>query len=212
VTQFIRSQRRCAALSARVRPAGSIALLWLAVSAAGGGFGCGGGKDAARRDIAGDSPAGTARHALLAAEAAASSWMRDAHLIYLENDGPLAEGGQTPRWGFLFRSEMGDSWRVVSVENGRVVHEGPLGYPFAAPDLPAEWIDSSAAVERAEEAGGRRFREQGGLLEHAVLARGVFTPWDGPPTWTVVYRGTDRSELAIVVNAADGTILDRFEG
>jgi hypothetical protein len=174
--------------------------------------GCGGGKDATPQDVAGASPAGTARQALLAAEAAASSWMRDAHLIYLENDGPLATGGETTRWGFLFRSEVGDSWRIVSVENGRVVHQGPLGYPFAAPDLPAEWIDSSAAVARAEAAGGRRFREEGGHLEHAVLARGVFTPWDGPPTWTVVYRGTDRSELAIVVNAADGTILDRFEG
>ena len=175
--------------------------------------GCGGSKHVAPQDIASDAPAGTARHALLVAEAAASSWMRDAHLIYLENDGPLAPGGQTARWGFLFRSEMADSWRNVSVENGRVVRAAPLGFPFAAPDLPAEWIDSNAAVARAEEAGGREFREKsGGELEHAVLGRGVFTAWDGPATWTVVYRGADKSELAIVVNAADGSIVSRFEG
>jgi len=192
---------------------GRRALLGSVVAAVLALAGCGGSKHVALQEIASDAPAGTARHALLVAEAAASSWMRDAHLIYLENDGPLAPGGETARWGFLFRSEMADSWRNVSVENGRVVREAPLGFPFAAPDLPSEWIDSNAAVARAEEAGGREFREKsGGELEHAVLGRGVFTAWDGPPTWTVVYRGADRSELAIVVNAADGTIVSRFEG
>jgi hypothetical protein len=187
-------------------------LLAYALAVALGLAGCGGSKHTSPQDIASDAPAGTARHALLVAEAAASSWMRDAHLIYVENDSPLV-GGETARWGFLFRSEMADSWRNVSVENGRVVREAPLGFPFAAPDLPTEWIDSSAAVARAEESGGREFREKnGGELEHAVLGRGVFTAWDGPATWTVVYRGADRSELAIVVNAADGTILSRFEG
>jgi hypothetical protein len=175
--------------------------------------GCGSSKSSAPRDVAGAAPSGTARQALLTAEAAASSWMRDAHLIYLENDGVLAPGGETARWGFLFRSETADSWRAVSVADGKVVYQGPLGFPFAAPDLPDTWIDSNEAVSRAEDAGGRAFREKnGGDLEHVVLGRGVFTAWDGPATWTVVYRGADRSELAIVVNAADGTILNRFEG
>ncbi len=180
------------------------------------GSGCGGGpkpRDPAEAAGPADPTQRTARRALIVAEAAASGWMRDAELIYLENDAAVALDGDSPRWGFLFHSELIDSWRNVAVENGRVVHEGPLAFPFAAPDLPAEWIDSNEAVRLAEAAGGRAFRERsGGDLENAVLSRGVFTAWDGPPTWTVVYRSPDRSEYAIVVNAADGSILSRFEG
>jgi len=51
-----------------------------------------------------------------------------------------------------------------------------------------------------------------GRLAHVVLGRGIFTSWDGPPTWTIVYRAADKSELAIVVSGADGAILSRFEG
>ena len=86
----IRSQRPCA--FTRPRPSTCAALFWLAAVPL-GFVGCGSGKDTAPRDVAGDVLTGTARHALLVAEAAASSWMRDAHLIYLENDAPLAAGG-----------------------------------------------------------------------------------------------------------------------
>ena len=197
------------------RPFG-IAIAAAMVWAAGAGSGCGGSKpprDPAEAAGPGHSTQRTARRALVIAEAAASAWMRDAELIYLENDAAVALDGDSPRWGFLFHSELIDSWRNVAVENGRVVHQGPLAFPYAAPDLPAEWIDSSEAVRRAEAAGGRAFRERtGGDLENTVLTRGVFTPWEGPPTWTVVYRSPDRSEYAIVVNAANGSIVSRFEG
>jgi hypothetical protein len=194
----------------RIAIAGAIAMALIAAS------GCGGNRpprDPAEAAGPADPTQRTARRALIVAEAAASSWMRDAQLIYLENDAAVGLAGDSPRWGFLFHSELIDSWHNVAVENGRVVHQGPLAFPFAAPDLPAEWIDSEEAVKRAEAAGGRAFRERsGGDLEHAMLTRGVFTAWDGPPTWTVVYRSPDRSEYAIVVNAADGSILSRFEG
>ncbi len=159
------------------------------------------------------APAGSARQALRVAEAAASAWMRDSRLIYLENDSPPEAEGSALAWGFLFHSELTDSWRNVAVQGGQVIHEGPLGFPFAAPDLPETWIDSGDAVRIAEESGGRKFRQQtGASLRHVALVRGVFTEWSGPPTWTVVYRAPDRGELAIVVNATDGTVLQRLEG
>jgi hypothetical protein len=175
--------------------------------------GCGGTPAARVGDLAAAAPAGSARLALPAAEAAARAWMRDAHLIYVENDSDLDAGGVSPRWGFLFRSDLADSWRAISVAGGEVAHSGSLAFPFAAPDLPADWIDSSEAVRLADAAGGREFLDSsGGRLAHVVLGRGIFTPWEGPPTWTIVYRAADRSELAIVVSGADGSILSRFEG
>jgi hypothetical protein len=139
--------------------------------------------------------------------------MRDARLIYVENDADLDQGGGAPRWGFLFRSDIADSWRAISVAGGEVAAAGPLSFPFAGPDLPPDWIDSGDAVRLADAAGGSAFcTTNGARLAHVVLGRGIFTSWDGPPTWTVVYRAADRSELAIVVNGADGSILNRFEG
>jgi hypothetical protein len=175
--------------------------------------GCGGPPPARVTDLAATTPPGSARLALPVAEAAAAAWMRDARLIYIENDAALDPSGLSARWGFLFRSGIADSWRAISIGEGRVVHSGPLAFPFAAPDLPAEWIDSSEAVRRADQAGGRDFLDlHGGQLAHVVLGRGLFAALDGPPTWTVVYRATDKSELAIVVSGADGSILSRFEG
>jgi hypothetical protein len=176
-------------------------------------FGCGGPDRAPALDPTGGPSAPTARQALPVAEAAASAWMRDARLIYLENDGALRGEGGADTWGFLFRSEIADSWRNIAVSGGTVVHEGPLPFPFAAPVLPESWIDSARAVQIAETSGGRAFREQrGAALRHAVLGRGVFTDWGGPATWTVIYRAADHAELAIVVNADDGSVLERFEG
>jgi hypothetical protein len=175
--------------------------------------GCGGSSRPPVSDPAHDSTSLSARQALLSAEAAASAWMRDARLIYLENDSPLGPVGDADAWGFLFHSELADSWRNVAVKNRKVLHEGPLAFPFAAPELPLTWIDSDQAVRVAEESGGREFRTRtGALLRHAVLGRGVFTDWSGPPTWTVVYRSPEQGELAIVVNADDGSVLSRFEG
>jgi hypothetical protein len=184
------------------------------LSLSAGLFGCGGPERPPAVDPTGAQNSGSARQALPAAEAAASAWMRDARLIYLENDSPLDAGGAAAAWGFLFHSELADSWRNVAVRDGQVAHEGPLPFPFAGPELPAAWIDSNRAVEIAEDSGGREYRQRtGAALEHAVLGRGIFTGWSGPPTWTVVYRSPGESgELAIVVNAADGSLLSRFEG
>lgn len=177
-------------------------------------WGCGGPARPPGVDLARTSDLGSARQALPVAEAAASAWMRDARLIYLENDSALDARGGAAAWGFLFHSELADSWRNVAVHRGQVAHEGPLPFPFAGPDLPAAWIDSNRAIGIAEDSGGREFRQRtGAALEHAVLGRGIFTDWNGPPTWTVVYRSPDGGgELAIVVNAADGSLLSRFEG
>jgi hypothetical protein len=177
-------------------------------------LGCGGPARPPGIDSARTSDLGSARQALPVAEAAASAWMRDARLIYLENDSALDARGGAAAWGFLFHSQLADSWRNVAVDRGQVTHEGPLPFPFAGPELPATWIDSNQAIGIAEDLGGREFRQQtGAVLEHAVLGRGIFTDWNGPPTWTVVYRSPNQSaELAIVVNAADGSLLSRFEG
>ncbi len=198
-----RSPRRCRAFAI------AIASIVLGAALAG----CGEKPRPRSDELGAPAPAGTARLALPVAEAAARAWMRDARLIYIENDSELGMSGDSPRWGFLFRSDLADSWRAISVAGGEIVSTAPLAYPFAAPDLPADWIDSSDAVRLAELAGGGEFRvARSAELAHVVLGRGIFTSWDGPPTWTVVYRAADRSKLAIVVSGTDGSIVSRFEG
>jgi len=157
--------------------------------------------------------AGSARRALLVAEVAASTWTDDAELLYVENDSAISPSGGSTAWGFLFHSVTLGEWWNVSVQGDADVHEGALDFPFAAPGLPREWIDSNLALSIAEQAGGREFRQAtAAAVRHAVLSRGVFNAVDGAPTWTVVYRSPTHGELAIVVDAIGGQVLDRFEG
>jgi hypothetical protein len=175
--------------------------------------GCSGNEPSPSLDPTRVPVSGSARRALLVAEVAATTWMADAQLLYAENDATPGVDGRSPAWGFLFYSENAGAWWNVAVREGQVVHEGLLSFPYAAPPLPREWIDSDRAAAIADGAAGADFCDQAnGELRHLVLSRGVFHDVDGAPTWTVVYRSPTRGELAVIVDAESGTVLGEFEG
>src|SRR5262245_15894322 len=125
---------------------------------------------------AGDASPFPARQGLELASAAAQSWSRDAVLVYVENDEPLAASGASSRWGYLFYSPGEDRARVWSVRGGRIALAENLDMRFDAPPVASGWVDSGAALAAAEKAAGEAFRKESrGRLETMLLMRGAFS-------------------------------------
>jgi len=163
---------------------------------------------------AGNATPFPARQGLELASAAAQAWSRDAVLVYVENDEPLAESGASPRWGYLFYSLAEDRARVWSVRGGRIALAENLDMRFAAPPVAAGWLDSGAALAAAEKGGGEAFRKQaGGRLDNMLLMRGAFSEADpNVTTWTFVYTAPGAPSLFVVVDATSGKVQRTWRG
>jgi hypothetical protein len=156
-----------------------------------------------------------ARAGLELASAAAQAWSTDAVLVYVENDEPLADGGASPRWSYLFFSQAQDRARVWSVRDGRIAVAENLDMRFDAPPVAAGWLDSGAAIAAAERGGGAEFRraQHGARLESMLLMRGAFSEGDpDETTWTLVYRAPGAPSLFVVVSAANGKVQRTWRG
>ncbi|HYM82496.1 MAG TPA: hypothetical protein VEY91_13925 [Candidatus Limnocylindria bacterium] len=155
-----------------------------------------------------------ARGGLEIASEAALTWSTDATLIYVENDEAIDERGAAPRWGYLFYSPASRKARGYSVRNGKILVAENLEMRFEAPPLAADWIDSGAALEAAEEKVGRAFRRNHqGQLSTMLLIRGAFN--EGDPdrtTWTLVYTSPTAPSLFVVVDAVDRKVRRTWRG
>ena len=164
--------------------------------------------------LAGDPVPFTARVGLELAQDAATSWAPDAQLIYLENDEEVAEDGTAVRWGYLFYSESKERARGYSIRDGKILEASDLGFDFAAPPLPDEWIDSAKALAAAERKVGARYRlEHGGRLATMLLIRGAFH--DKKPdatTWAFLYTSDTEPALVVVVDANKGKVVRTWRG
>lgn len=163
---------------------------------------------------AGQAPPIAAREGLDLASAAAQSWSGDAVLVYVENDDALDDAGHCPRWGYLFRSASLDQARVWSVRNGKLVVAENFDMRFDAPPLAPGWLDSGAALERAEAGAGAEFRKKhGGRLVSMLLMRGAMSEGDpDTTTWTFVYSAPNTPSLFVVVDATDGKVQRTWRG
>jgi hypothetical protein len=181
-------------------PAGAAGLLFLALLAT---------PVAARDRVPFPAKAG-----LDVAHAAARAWSEDAYLVYVENDEDLDEQGASVRWGYLFYSPRLDKARVYSVREDRILVAENLEMRFEAPPLAADWMDSGAALEVAEQKAGREFRgKHGGRLSAMLLMRSAFN--DGDPdqtTWTFIYTAADGPSLFVVVDALEGKVRRTWRG
>jgi hypothetical protein len=155
-----------------------------------------------------------ARSGLDLARAAAQSWSSDATLIYIENDEAVDGAGHAERWGYLFYSSTRDQARAYSVRDGRIVVAEDLAMRFTAPPLPAEWIDSDAALNAARPEVTRAFAHPVETkLSAMVLLRGAFDD-DDPDraTWTLVYEAPGAPGLFVMVDAHDGRVRRTWRG
>lgn len=144
---------------------------------------------------------------------AAHAWQPDAVLVYLENDENLDAGGRSSRWGYLFRSASGNAARAYSVRNGRIVAAGNASFDLEAPPLPAQWIDSDAALAAAEKKAGDYRKDFGGRPTTLLLMRGGFD--EKKPdltTWTVIYTADGAPSFYVVVDAANGKVKRSWRG
>ena len=155
-----------------------------------------------------------ARSGLEAALAGARAWAPDAELVYIENDEALDDRGTAPRWGYLFHSTSLGRSRVYSVREGRILVAENLDMKFTAPPLAGPWIDSSAALQSADNGPGLAFRrDHGGRLDTMLLMRGAFRDDDPDATnWTLVYAAASGPSLFVVVDAVDGKVRRTWRG
>lgn len=161
-----------------------------------------------------DDPAVTVASVHDLAAASARSWSDDARLVYVENDAGVDARGHAPRWGFLFFSAARDEARSYSLRDGEVDRAETLSFDFDPPPLADAWIDSDAALRRAEEEGGAAFRaDHAAALRTMLLTRGLMH-LDEPDrtTWTCVYDAPGQPSLWIVLDARDGELLRRWKG
>jgi hypothetical protein len=155
-----------------------------------------------------------ARAGLELALAASYTWAADAFLAYVENDEPVDAGGAARRWGYLFYSPSLDKARGYSVRGGRIVVAEDLPLKFEAPPISSGWIDSGRALEAAERAAGRAFRQRHqGALATMLLLRGAFQDNDpDATTWTLVYTAPNAAPLFVVVDAEGGKVRRTWRG
>lgn len=165
------------------------------------------------RSNAEDAPVATGDVIELAREAA-RAWADDARLIYVENDADIDATGRAPRWGFLFWSRQRDATRAYSLSNSEILLATEPGIDLPALPISSTWIDSGRVLARAEDEGGRDYRqERGGAVENMVLVRGIFhEKHPERTTWTVVYSSRDYPSLWVVLDAATGDLVKRWEG
>lgn len=155
-----------------------------------------------------------ARSGLELARAAAAAWAPDAQLVYVENDEDVDAAGGADRWGYLFVSTASGRARAWSVRDGRIAAAENVEMAFEAPPLPAEWIDSGAALAAADREAGRAFRKgTQGRLSTMLLMRGAFDEADPDrTTWTLVYTAPGAPSLWVVVDAAEGKVRRTWRG
>lgn len=160
-----------------------------------------------------EAPVATGEVVELAREAA-RAWADDARLIFVENDADIDTDGRAPRWGFLFWSRQRDAARAYSLSADEILLATEPGIDLPALPISTTWIDSEEVLARAEEEGGRKYRqERGGTVENMVLVRGIFhEKHPERTTWTVVYRSRDFPSLWVVLDAATGDLVRRWEG
>jgi hypothetical protein len=163
---------------------------------------------------AGEPEPFTAGTGLALAASAASAWAADAELIYVENDEPVAGGGEAARWGYLYFSKMRGKARAYSIREGKIRTATDLPFDFEAPPLPAAWIDSAQALRAADADQGAEFREKnGGSVRAMFLVRGILhTDEPDAATWAVVYDSPTTPGLWVVVNAATGKVVKTWRG
>jgi hypothetical protein len=155
-----------------------------------------------------------ARAGLDLASAAAATWSADAVLVYLENDEALDGRGAASRWGYLFFSPGSKKSRGYSVRDGRILAAEDLEMKLEPPALAGAWIDSGAALERAEREAGRAYcREHEGRLATMLLMRGAFDEQQPDrTTWTLIYTSPRAPSLFVVVDAVDGKVRKTWRG
>jgi hypothetical protein len=148
------------------------------------------------------------------ARAAATAWSADAVLVYLENDEPLDARGAASRWGYLFFSPGSKKSRGYSVCDGRILAALDLEMKLEPPGLAGAWIDSGAALERAEREAGRAYRrDHEGRLATMLLMRGAFDEQEPDrTTWTLIYTSPHAPSLFVVVDAVDGKVRKTWRG
>jgi hypothetical protein len=171
------------------------------------------GASTARRALA-DERAFTAREGEELATSAASAWADDAHLVWVENDEDVSDGGGAARWGYLFYSRPATRARAYSVVGGEIKVAHDLPFAFPAPPLEGEWIDSSNALAAAEGEGGADYRrENAGRVRSMLLVRGILHGEDpDAATWAVVYESADVPGLWVVVDASSGKVVRTWRG
>jgi hypothetical protein len=178
--------------------------LWIALAGALTPAASAGADDASTRSARDGAP--------LALEAAAA-WAADARLVYVENDEPVVASGQAGRWGYLFFSPSLAAARAYSVRDGKIRVASDFAFDFDAPPLPAEWLDSDAALAAADDHSRDYRKSNGTTVRSMFLVRGLLDPGDPDrSTWAVVYDAPAASSLWVVVDASSGKVVKTWRG
>jgi hypothetical protein len=148
------------------------------------------------------------------AAAAARIWSADAALVYIENDERIGDDGSAQRWGYLFYSPALKKSRAYSIRGGSILVAEDLDMKFEAPAVNSGWIDSGAALAAADQAVGRKFRQDHrATLSTMLLSRGAFSADDpDETTWTIIYSSPDAPSLFVLIDAAGGKVRRTWRG
>ncbi|MFQ5605847.1 MAG: T9SS type A sorting domain-containing protein [bacterium] len=151
----------------------------------------------------------TAQANLQAANQAAQAWAADANLLMIIGRYVLPPSGISEGWSFIYYSTNIDSARVFIAVEGNVAGEEPFLHtiPSFTP-LPANWIDSPAAMAVAELNGGSQFRNANQITRIDVhLSRGLYDLQPATAFWWFEYFSSTAPTFEIFVNAVTGEFI-----
>ncbi len=148
------------------------------------------------------------------ADGAAQAWQSDAVLMGITNHQSTVEpGGLAPMWAYIYYSANADTSQVYIFANGQLIFAGPFEHaqPGLQP-LPAQVIDSDAALTVAENNGGEQYRNaHSNIGIQAGAAKGLNPAFPNKAVWQINYYSSDAAPLTIYVDAETGELLTGVE-
>lgn len=144
----------------------------------------------------------SARAALKEVQAAAQKWQKDAVLTNVATQAAAADGAAS-EWSYLFYSPASKQAYAVSVKNGKIVDQHPVG-PYLT-DSVGEFADSAAVMATAK-ANGLKAQMPTAM---SLLMMGQKTK--NPGAYWMIGTGATPGEIAVWIDARTGKFFRKQE-
>ncbi len=163
----------------------------------------------------------TARSKLDSVVIAARVVASDAQLIFVFSPTPTDSTGKSEHWAYIFKSTGKESLFEFHYASGHLGQSPALTVsdPFVhigLEPLPDNWIDSDAALAKANRAGGRAFiaangeyTVQSGLYARGSPASSGSNSFYVASSWRITYEGP-KGQMDRLINASTGGVRSAF--
>ncbi|HWP82940.1 MAG TPA: T9SS type A sorting domain-containing protein [Bacteroidota bacterium] len=151
------------------------------------------------------------------AAARAQTWSADAKLLAVHAPDTVDNTGRAHGWVYTYYSAQRNAVRRIAYSGARLLYvfqRYPMPHELNFRELPANWVSSAVALEKAGLAGGTAFRAShtNSFITAGVYGGGTSGAVVDKPVWIVIYShvtplGVKPDIKAIILDAATGDTI-----